>query len=121
LKGICILNAPGKILKIKFQVKALALVFSVLSLSWFFEGVRQIKTGVTFGHCVLLLSATVLTLALLWIQAFWIYLEEKSKGTLKKTVVHFDRLEQWLKQDRQTKESPQESVMDDGGNCGRGS
>jgi hypothetical protein len=84
-------------LKVKFQVKVLALVLSVISLSWFFEGMRQIKQSVSPGHIALLVASVLSTFLLLWVQAFWIYLEEKSKGTLKKKVAHFDKMEDWLK------------------------
>jgi hypothetical protein len=83
-------------LKVKFQVKMAALVLSILSLSWFFEGVRNLKQSPDLTHIVFLVFPVVLTLFLLWVQAYWIYIEEKSKGSLKKTVVHFDRIEEWL-------------------------
>ena len=92
-------------LKVKFQVKALALVLSVISLSWFFEGMRQIKQSVSVGHVVLLVAAVLSTVMLLWIQAFWIYLEEKSKGSLKKKVAHFDKMEHWLKSEAVNKDT----------------
>jgi hypothetical protein len=84
-------------LKVKFQLKVAAFILSIVSLSWFFEGMRQMKESTSLGHVALLMVAAVVTLALLWVQAFWIYLEEKSKGTLKKQVAHFDNLENWLK------------------------
>jgi hypothetical protein len=90
-------DAKPRPLKVKFQAKAVALVLSVLSLSWFFEGVRQLKQSPDVGHIAFLVVPVLATLLLLWVQAFWIYIEEKSKGTLKKTVVHFDRIEEWLK------------------------
>ena len=84
-------------LKVKFQAKVVALVLSILSLSWFFEGVRHLKQSPDLGHMLFLIVPVFSTLLLLWVQAYWIYIEEKSKGTLKKTVVHFDRIEEWLK------------------------
>ncbi len=44
----------------------------------------------------MLISGILATAFLLWLQAFWIYLEEKSKGTLRKKIVHFDRLQEYL-------------------------
>ena len=36
-------------------------------------------------------------LLLVWLQGLWIYVEEKSKGTLKEErLTHFDRLEEYL-------------------------
>lgn len=83
-------------LKVKFQVKIAALVLSILSLSWFFEGIRNLKQSLDFTHIIFLVFPVISTLFLLWVQAYWIYIEEKSKGRLKKTVVHFDRIEEWL-------------------------
>lgn len=90
-------DAKSRPLKVKFQAKATALVLSILSLSWFFEGVRHLKQSPDLGHMLFLVVPVLSTLLLLWVQAYWIYIEEKSKGTLKKTVVHFDRIEEWLK------------------------
>lgn len=92
-------NSPVKppTLKIKFQVKALALVLSIISLSWFFEATRRLKESVSFENLVLLGVALIATVFLLMLQAFWIYLEEKSKGTLKRNITSFERIEQWLK------------------------
>jgi hypothetical protein len=101
-------TTQGSTLKVKFQFKALALTLSVVSLSWFFEALRQLKTGVNFQHVALLIVAVAATLFLLWIQAFWIYLEEKSKGTLKKEVALFDRLENWLRARANTAPSKKE-------------
>ena len=90
-------HAKTRTLKVKFQAKAVALVLSILSLSWFFEGVRHWKQSPDLGHAAFLVVPVLTTLLLLWVQAFWIYIEEKSRGTLRKTVVHFDRIEEWLK------------------------
>jgi hypothetical protein len=70
-----------------------AFVAATLSLSLFFEGYRQVSREPSFTHFALLIAGIVLTALLIWLQAFWIYIEEKSKGSLKKTVVHFDKLE----------------------------
>jgi hypothetical protein len=43
-----------------------------------------------------LVVSIVATASLLWIQAFWIYLEEKSKGTLKRKVAVFEKMENWF-------------------------
>jgi hypothetical protein len=92
-------NSPVKppTLKIKFQAKALALVLSIISLSWFFEATRRLKESVSLENLALLGVALVVTVFLLMLQAFWIYLEEKSKGTLRRNIASFERIEQWLK------------------------
>jgi len=89
-------DKPTSALKIKAKVKILALIFSAITLSWCFEGFRQIKTAPTLAHYGLLVVGIISTALLLWIQAFWIYIEEKSKGTLAKKVIHFDHLQEWL-------------------------
>jgi hypothetical protein len=80
-------------LKVKFQVKLAAFVAATLSLSLFFEGFRQVSREPSYPHFALLIAGTALTALLIWLQAFWIYIEEKSKGSLSKKVVHFDKLE----------------------------
>jgi hypothetical protein len=82
--------------RLKSSIKLTVMVLSILALSLFFEGWRQVKSSMTTGHCAMLVSGTVATVFLLWVQAFWIYIEEKSKGTLKKKIVHFDRLQKYL-------------------------
>lgn len=91
-------DKPTKGLKVKPKVKILVLIFSAITLSWCFEGFRQIKAAPTLAHYGLLCLGVISTALLLWVQAFWIYVEEKSKGTLAKKVVHFDRLQEWLEQ-----------------------
>ncbi len=83
----------AKGLKLKFAVKLVGFLAATLSLSLIFEGWRQINQSPSSAHWALLLVAIVLTTFLLWVQAFWIYIEEKSKGTLKRRVSHFDKLE----------------------------
>jgi len=82
---------PG--LKVKFQVKLVAFIAATFFLSIFFEGYRQVSKEPSLFHFALLLIGTVMTGLLIWLQAFWIYIEEKSKGALTKKVVHFDKLE----------------------------
>lgn len=89
-------SAKAGSLKVKFQAKAIALILSVVSLSWVFEGFRQIKAGGNVGNFAILISALLATTFLLWIQAFWIYVEEKSKGTLKRKIAIFESMEKWF-------------------------
>ncbi len=87
-----------KSFKVKLPIRLAVIVLSVLALSWFFEGWRQINKGFTLSHILVFVSGTLITAVLLWLQGFWIYLEEKYKGTLRKKIEHFEKLEQsWFK------------------------
>ncbi len=85
-----------KRLKVRFAFKAAAFIASVISLSWFFEGWRKINEEATIMHFSILIGGTLLTLALIGLQAYWIYIEEKTKGTLKKHITLFDKIESYL-------------------------
>jgi hypothetical protein len=85
-----------KIRRPKRLLKWSVVILSIFAMSLIFEGWRQLKTGLTLEHSLVLLLGIFSTAVLLWIQAFWIYVEEKSKGTLKKKIVHFDRLDEYL-------------------------
>lgn len=85
-----------KRLKVRFAFKAAAFIASVISLSWFFEGWRKINEEATIIHFGILIGGTLLTLALIGLQAYWIYIEEKTKGTLKKRIGVFDKIESHL-------------------------
>jgi len=88
-------------LKVKFQIKLAAFVAATISLSLFFEGWREVSHEPSVIHFALLIVGTALTAFLIWLQAFWIYIEEKSKGTLTKKVAHFDKMEGiFLRSDR---------------------
>jgi len=89
-------EATVKTWRVKPSIKITVMVLSILALSLFFEGWRQVKSSMTAWHFIIMVSGTVTTIFLLWMQAFWIYVEEKSKGTLKKKIVHFDRLQEYL-------------------------
>jgi hypothetical protein len=89
---------PSKSLKVKLPWKVVAFVAATISLSLWFESWRQVSRVQSLAHIMFFLAATLLTLLLVWLQAFWIYLEEKSKGTLTRRVAYFDQLESgWLK------------------------
>ena len=71
-------SSGNKRLKIKFVYKFLAFVFSVVALSWFFEGTRQLQAGLSVSAIVYVLAGSLFTVALIGVQAFFIYAEEKS-------------------------------------------
>ncbi|MFA7338402.1 MAG: hypothetical protein WC028_16570 [Candidatus Obscuribacterales bacterium] len=77
-------------LKIKFVYKFFAFVFSVVALSWFFEGTRQIQAGLSLSAIVYILVGSLLTVALIGVQAFFIYAEEKSKDSRTRKIPLFD-------------------------------
>lgn len=79
--------------KVRLVYKAAAFAAAVVTLSWFFEGTRQIAQAVNFQSVGILASGTVLTVVLLAVMAFWMYVEEKSKGTLTKRIRVFDSIE----------------------------
>ena len=78
--------------KMSLRVKTVAFIMTVLTLSWFFEGWREVQSGVTLPHCAMLLWGITSTLAMLSVQAYWIYVEEKTKGTLKRRIGVFERV-----------------------------
>ena len=77
-------------LKIKFVYKLFAFAFSVVALSWFFEGTRQIQAGLSLSAIVYILVGSLLTVALIGVQAFFIYAEEKSKDSRTRKIPLFD-------------------------------
>ena len=79
--------------KVRLAYKAAAFIAAVITLSWFFEGTRQVGQSVNLQSVGILAAGTVLTMFLLAVQAFWMYVEEKSKGTLTKRIKMFDSIE----------------------------
>ncbi len=77
--------------KVAFRAKAVAFIATVITLSWFFEGYRQVSAAFTLEHCAILAAGTGLTLVLLAVQGYWIYVEEKTKGTLKRRIGIYER------------------------------
>jgi hypothetical protein len=94
--------------KVKFGWKLLAFVATVITLSWFFEGTREVQKGWTFEHGMVLAAGTALTLIMLGVQGYWIYIEEKVKGTLKKRIALYERIYSEL-QKRNGSDSGEES------------
>jgi hypothetical protein len=84
------------VFKVKFPLKAFAFCASVMTLSWFFEGWRRIHTAVDLRSTSLaifiLIAGVVFTAILIGLQAFWIYAEEKQKGSLLRRLELFEKL-----------------------------
>jgi hypothetical protein len=82
--------------KIHWSAKLALFVLSVCSLSWFFAGCREIHQYGNWQSYLLLAGGTSLTVLLLFVQGYFIYMEEKSKGTLRKRIALFERINHWL-------------------------
>ncbi len=78
--------------KVKFALKLFAFALSVVTLSWFFEGARQIQVALTLSAVLHLLAGSIFTVALIGVQAFFIYAEEKSKDNRTRKIPLFDKL-----------------------------
>ncbi|CAN5622699.1 hypothetical protein BH10CYA1_BH10CYA1_42560 [soil metagenome] len=70
--------------KVRFALKAVAFCAAVVSLSWFFQGWREVNQEPGIASVALLIFGTSLTLLILGTMGYWTYFEEKSKGTLRK-------------------------------------
>ncbi|CAN5196736.1 hypothetical protein BH11CYA1_BH11CYA1_27620 [soil metagenome] len=91
-------DTANKRLKIKFVYKFFAFVFSVVALSWFFEGTRQIQAGLSVSAIVYVLAGSLVTVGLIGVQAFFIYAEEKSKDNRTRKIRLFDSIYERLSQ-----------------------
>ena len=78
-------------IKIRFVYKAILFCFSTVTLSWFFEGMRQCKETASPEGLAYLLGGTILTLLLVALQGFFIYCEERSKGLRTRKIAFFDK------------------------------
>ncbi len=78
--------------KVKLSYKLTNFVACVIALSWFFEGTRKIQESASVPHILILVAGTLFTLIFLGVHSFWIYVEEKSKGTLKKRIALFEKI-----------------------------
>lgn len=71
-------------------------IASVMTLSWFFAGYRQVQEAGQLPDWLLLIAGTLSTVMLLGIQGYWVYFEEKQKGTLKKRIALFETIHEKL-------------------------
>jgi|SRR5215471_5178448 len=78
--------------KIHWSAKLLAFALSVIALSWFFAGWRQVNETHTPVDWLLLLGGIAGTLLLLGLQGYWMYFEEKAKGSLRKRIQLFEAI-----------------------------
>lgn len=77
---------------VHWTIKLGTFVASVVTLSWFFAGWRQVHEAATVGNWMLLAGGIVATLLLVALQGYWIYFEEKRKGTLRRRIEVFERI-----------------------------
>jgi len=78
--------------KVKFSYKLANFVAAVIALSWFFEGYRKISELPSVPHLLILVAGILFTILFLGVHSFWIYVEEKSKGTLMKRIALFEKI-----------------------------
>jgi hypothetical protein len=78
--------------KITLVHKLIAFAGSVMTLSWFFAGWRAVNESTALGGWLLLIGATLATAVLIGMQGYWIYFEEKEKGTLRKRLELFEKI-----------------------------
>ncbi|MDZ4835960.1 MAG: hypothetical protein SGJ27_19445 [Candidatus Melainabacteria bacterium] len=89
--------------KVKFVYKFVNFSLAAYALSWFFEGWREINKDLTAGNAAILVAGTLATLFFLAVHFYWIYFEEKSKGTLRKRVELFEKIHLATQSKRQAK------------------
>lgn len=88
--------------KVKFVYKLINFTCAAYALSWFFEGWREINKDLSVANAAILIAGTVFTLLFLGVHAYWVYFEEKAKGTLKKRIELFEKINLALKQKRES-------------------
>ncbi len=87
--------------KVGFALKAVAFCAAVVSLSWFFQGWREVNQAPGVASVALLIFGTSLTLLILGVMGYWTYFEEKSKGTLKKKIKLYEDIHSRLQNRKQ--------------------
>lgn len=80
-------------MKVHLAIRTTAFIASVLTLSLFFAGWREFaeEGHVAYGVFVMA-SGIVLTALMLVLQGYWIYFEEKEKGTLRRHIRWYESL-----------------------------
>jgi hypothetical protein len=84
-------------MKIHWSIRTIAFIASVFTLSIFFAGWRELSESGHIAYGAFVMSAGILlTGLLLALQGYWIYFEEKEKGTLRRHVRAFEALHLFL-------------------------
>jgi hypothetical protein len=80
-------------MKIHWSIRTIAFIASVFTLSIFFAGWREFaEQGHTVYGVFEMSCGIVLTGLLLMLQGYWIYFDEKKKGTLRRHIRWFEAL-----------------------------
>lgn len=79
-----------------WSLKLTMFAASVVALSWFFAGWRQVNQSGGLGDWGVLIGGTALTIFFVTVQAYVIYVEEKKKGNLRKRIDLFEKIEKAL-------------------------
>lgn len=91
--------------KLPWTIKLPVFVASIVSLSWFFAGWRAVNEHPDLSACLLLFAGVLLTVFFVLVQAYWIYFEEKKKGSLKKTIALFEKTHNYIAARRSNSQS----------------
>lgn len=93
-------DAPA-VYKVRFALKVVAFCAAVVTLSWFFQGWREVNQAPSVASVALLIFGTSSTLLILGVMGYWTYFEEKSKGNLKKRVKVYEDIHSRLQNRKQ--------------------
>lgn len=83
-------------MKIHWTIRYSAFIASVFALSLFFAGWRETMEHGQLSGLLLLAGGVLLTAFFLAMQGYWIYFEEKNKGTLRRHVALFEKVHAFL-------------------------
>lgn len=99
-------------MSVHWSLKWSVFAASVVSLSWFFAGWRQVNEHGGISDWGLLAGGTFATIAFVAVQGYWIYFEEKGKGKLTKRVDLFEKIHKYL-QDRKSVRKDEAALKED--------
>lgn len=88
-KGTASADKPA--FKVRLSLKVAVFVMATTTLSWFFEGWRQVSEAPTLAGLAYLFGGTTFTISLVGLYGFFMYAEERSKGGRTRNIPLFDR------------------------------
>ena len=80
--------------KVKWTIKLAVFAMATVALSWVFEGFRQVNAGPNATGLALLFGGSTLTILFVGVYGFFMYAEERAKGSRLRNIPLFDR---WYK------------------------
>lgn len=83
-------------MRIHWSIRTAAFIASVFALSLFFAGWREVMEHGQLAGFALLTGGIILTALCLALQGYWIYFEEKNKGTLRRHIGWFESLHSFM-------------------------